>query len=249
MSEAFTTTGLLMAATTSVTNVAKDIAGKKVVDQHELVASTFWIRFFAAVVFAGALLVRIALYGPPTVKPDDAFLFGVPGWQLAPLPTYFIYLFIEVSLIVCSTLLFFRAMQVSPISLCMPYVSFTPVFLLVTGRIINHETISQAAMLGVLGASAPSAVLAVWLTLGFESAVGNVYTNAAILAVLAAVTGMMVASSFALARPSLNRRGWPRVLLLTGGTLLLREVWNLSPLQIMAMASTIGALWLEDEAR
>ncbi|MFN7931889.1 MAG: chromate transporter [Bryobacteraceae bacterium] len=107
----------------------------------------------------------------------------------------------------------------------------------------------MAALLGVLGASAPSAVLAVWLTLGFESAVGNVYTNGAILAVLAAVTGMMVASSFALARPSLNRRGWLRVLLLTGGTLLLREVWNLSPLQIMAAASTVGALWLEDETR
>jgi drug/metabolite transporter (DMT)-like permease len=150
MSEVFTTTGLLMAATTSVTNVFKDIAGKKVVDQHELVASTFWIRFFAAIVFAGALLVRIALYGAPVVRPDLSPLFGVPGWFIAPLPTYFIYLLIEVSLIVCSTLLFFRAMQVSPISLCMPYVSFTPVFLLVTGRIINHETISQAAMVGVL---------------------------------------------------------------------------------------------------
>lgn len=106
-----------------------------------------------------------------------------------------------------------------------------------------------ASLLAVLGASAPSAVLAVWLTLGFESASRNVYTNGAILAVLAAVTGMMVASSFVLARPSLNRRGWPRVLLLTGGTLLLREAWNLSPLQIMAFASAIGALWLEDDGK
>lgn len=103
-----------------------------------------------------------------------------------------------------------------------------------------------ASILAVLGASGPSAVLAVWLTLGFESAVRNAYTNGAILAVLAAVTGMMVASSFILARPSLNRRAWPRVVLLTGGTLLLRELWNLSPLQIMALASTIGAFWLED---
>jgi chromate transporter len=104
-----------------------------------------------------------------------------------------------------------------------------------------------ASLVAVLGASAPSAVLAVWLTLGFESAVRNAYTNGAMLAVLAAVTGMMVASSFALARPSLNRHRWPRVVLLTGGTFVLREVWNLSPLQIMALASTVGALWLEDD--
>jgi drug/metabolite transporter (DMT)-like permease len=150
MTEAFTSTGLLMAGITSITNVFKDIAGKKVVDQHELVASTFWIRFFAAVVFALALLVRVLVNGVPSVKPDQSFLFGVPGWQLAPLPTYFIYLFIEVSLIVCSTLLFFRAMQVSPISLCMPYVSFTPVFLIFTGYLINGEQVSPAAIVGVL---------------------------------------------------------------------------------------------------
>lgn len=107
----------------------------------------------------------------------------------------------------------------------------------------------MASVMAVLGASAPAAVLAVWLTLGFESAVRNAYTNGAILAVLAAVTGMMVASSFALARPSLNRRGWPRVVLLSGGTLLLREAWNLSPLQIMAFASAVGALWLEDDGK
>jgi drug/metabolite transporter (DMT)-like permease len=150
MSEAFTSTGLLMAGTTSVTNVFKDIAGKKVVDQHELVASTFWIRFFAAVVFALALLGRVMVNGLPVIKPDTSPLFGVPGWELAPLPTYFIYLFIEVSLIVCSTLLFFRAMQVSPISLCMPYVSFTPVFLIFTGYLITGETVSAAAIVGVL---------------------------------------------------------------------------------------------------
>ncbi|MBL8178337.1 MAG: chromate transporter [Bryobacterales bacterium] len=107
----------------------------------------------------------------------------------------------------------------------------------------------MASVSAVLGASAPSAVLAVWLTLGFESAKRNLHTNAAIMAVLAAVTGMMVASAFALARPSLTRQGWPRVLLLSGGTLLLREAWNFSPLQIMAFACAVGALWLEDGAQ
>jgi chromate transporter len=104
------------------------------------------------------------------------------------------------------------------------------------------------ALLAVLGSSVPSGVLAVWLTLGFESAGKNIYTNGAILAVLAAVVGMMVASSYILVKPGLNRRAWVRVLLLTGGTLLLREGWNFSPLQIMIAAAAIGALWVEKEA-
>lgn len=105
------------------------------------------------------------------------------------------------------------------------------------------------AIFAVLGASAPAAVLAVWLTLGFESAGRNPYTNGAILAVLAAVVGMMVASALVLVKPSLTRSAWPRVVLLTGGTLLLREVWNFSPLQIMAVAAAVGVLWLEDRAK
>ena len=41
-------TGLLMAGATSISNVVKDISAKKVVDHHELIASTFWIRCLTA---------------------------------------------------------------------------------------------------------------------------------------------------------------------------------------------------------
>ena len=43
MAEGLSSIGLLMAGATSVSNVVKDISAKKVVDHHELIASTFWM--------------------------------------------------------------------------------------------------------------------------------------------------------------------------------------------------------------
>src|SRR5438128_8057167 len=120
MTESLSSLGLLMAGATSVSNVIKDVGAKKVLDHHEVIASTFWIRLFAAVVFAGALLVRALAGTLPTVRAGGP-LFGVAAWQLAPIPTWLIYLSIEVVLVACSAILFFRAIQISPISLCMPY--------------------------------------------------------------------------------------------------------------------------------
>lgn len=147
MAESLSTIGLLMAGVTSVSNVIKDVGAKKVVDHHEVVAATFWVRLFAAIVFLGALLVRAWFGSTPELR-DDGPLFGV--FAVGPFVTWAVWLFIEVILVACNTLLFFRALQVSPISLCMPYMSFTPVFLLFTGRVMNNETISWTAMVGVL---------------------------------------------------------------------------------------------------
>lgn len=137
-----------MAGATSVSNVVKDVGAKKVLDHHEVIASTFWIRLFAAVVFAGALIVR-ALMGTLPVVRDGGPLFGIEAWQLAPVPTWLIYLSFEVILVACSTILFFRAIQVSPISLCMPYISFTPVFLIATGYLILGELPAAQKLTGV----------------------------------------------------------------------------------------------------
>jgi len=105
-----------------------------------------------------------------------------------------------------------------------------------------------AASLGaVLAASVPSAVLVVWLTVAFQSSSRNPVTQAAVMAVLAAVVGMMAASVWALAKPSFTRSGWVRVLVFTGGTVLLREVWACSPLEIMAAAAFTGILWKGSE--
>ena len=149
MTENLSSLGLLMAGATSVSNVVKDVGAKKVLDHHEVIASTFWIRLFAAIVFAGALVVRGLTGTVPTVRGGGA-MFGVVAWQLAPVTTWLIYLSIEVILVACSTILFFRAIQVSPISLCMPYISFTPVFLILTGYIILGELPAFQKLIGVV---------------------------------------------------------------------------------------------------
>jgi drug/metabolite transporter (DMT)-like permease len=150
MSQNLWTIGLSMAAATSVSNVVKDISAKKVVDHNELVASTFWIRFFAAIAFALALGGRALMGTIPHFRSDGGELFGIDGLQLSPIATYIIYLSIEVLLVAFSTLLYFGAMQVTPISLCMPYISFTPVFLIFTGQIMLGELPAREKLIGVV---------------------------------------------------------------------------------------------------
>lgn len=150
MTQTLSAVGLLMAGATSVSNVVKDISAKKVVDDHELIASTFWIRFFAAIAFVLALGGRALMGTVPHFRSDGGDLFGIDGLQLAPLPTYLIYLAIEVLMVAFSTLLYFRAMQVTPISLCMPYISFTPVFLIFTGNIMLGELPATEKLIGVV---------------------------------------------------------------------------------------------------
>jgi drug/metabolite transporter (DMT)-like permease len=147
MADTFSPVGLLMAGATSVSNVIKDVGAKKVVEHHEVIAATFWIRLFAAIVFVGALVVRAMLGHTPVIR-DDGPLFGV--FTLGPFFVWLVWLTIEVILVACNTMIYFRALQLTPISLCMPYISFTPVFLLFTGRAMNRETITWEAMTGVL---------------------------------------------------------------------------------------------------
>jgi drug/metabolite transporter (DMT)-like permease len=150
MAQTLSTIGLLMAGATSVSNVVKDISAKKVVDHHELIASTFWIRLFAGIAFILALVGRTMLGSAPRFRDAGGELFGIDGLSLGPLPTYLIYLSIEVLLVAISTLLYFRALQVTPISLCMPYISFTPVFLIVTGNVMLGELPATEKLIGVV---------------------------------------------------------------------------------------------------
>ena len=150
MAESLSPVGLLMAGSTSISNVIKDISAKKVVDHHELFASTFWIRLFAGLTFLLALGWRVMSGNTPHFRNDGGEYFGIDGLLLGPWATYLTYLTIEVLLVAGSTLLYFRAMQVTPISLCMPYISFTPVFLIATGWYVNGEGISVEKGVGVV---------------------------------------------------------------------------------------------------
>jgi len=256
--------GLLLAAVLSVCNVFADVSRKKVVQRHDLVAATFWIRVFAAIVFTGAIVIYALSGSPPFVHApaevssaqikdfsalaaklqapadpvselvrsrlsentrklldertpsvsavlrdlngaglirggllydpkvfsgvtlseestkllgqinrgdalayqnrlllEDAFpeaftrnrqaqLFGISGIMVDPLVAFLIYLAIDVAFIALAQILLMKALQVSPISLCIPFMAFTPVFLIGTGYVVLGEKISEAKVLGVL---------------------------------------------------------------------------------------------------
>jgi drug/metabolite transporter (DMT)-like permease len=140
--------GLLLAAATSVSNVLADVSRKKVVDRNELVAATFWIRIFAALVFTIALAARLFSGTVPVIR-DGGPLFGISGMTAAPMTVFLIYLAIDVALIGCAQLLLMRALQISSMSLCIPFMAFTPVFLIVTGYVMIGELPSWIKLLGV----------------------------------------------------------------------------------------------------
>jgi len=141
--------GLLMAATMSITNVLTDVARKRALEGRDLVTATFWIRTAVTIVFGIVLLYRI-IGGAEVVIRDGGPLFGIASLQLAPIPTFLIYLTLNVLMITAVMWLYFTALQVSPMSMCIPFLSFTPVFLIPTGFIILGEVPSPLKALGVV---------------------------------------------------------------------------------------------------
>jgi len=140
--------GLLLASATSISNVLADVSRKKVVDRNELVAATFWVRIFAALVFTIALIARLVAGTVPVIR-DGGPLFGISALTIAPLAVFLIYLSIDVALIGCAQLLLMKALQVSPMSLCIPFMAFTPVFLIGTGYVMIGELPSWIKLAGV----------------------------------------------------------------------------------------------------
>jgi uncharacterized membrane protein len=128
--------GLSLAGTMSLMNVLTDVARKHALEKREINTVTFWTRIAVTAVFALALAVRV-LSGSPVVIRGG---FGL----------FMLYLVIDVSLITVVMWLYFRALQVSPLSLCVPFLAFTPVFLLGTGFVMLGELPPPLKILGVL---------------------------------------------------------------------------------------------------
>ena len=127
--------GLLMAASMSVTNVLTDVARKHALAKRELIPATLWIRIAVTTVFALALVWRIASGAPPVIH---------------DVPLFLMYLTLDVALITCVMWLYFRALQLSPLSMSVPFLAFTPVFLIPSGYIMLGELPPPIKLLGVV---------------------------------------------------------------------------------------------------
>ncbi|WP_283816516.1 DMT family transporter [Pseudodesulfovibrio sediminis] len=88
------------------------------------------IPFFYAMPLCGVTLFFIDI---PEIKPE---FYTALIWVLPVTAIGFI--------------LHFRAIHISPLSLTLPFLSFTPVFVLFTGDLILHESLSAAGISGML---------------------------------------------------------------------------------------------------
>ncbi|HEU4389436.1 MAG TPA: EamA family transporter, partial [Blastocatellia bacterium] len=142
-------TGLLFATGTSVTNVVTDVSRKKALDGCDLIAALACMKFFSAVGYAVVLGARL-LAGNPIEIRDSGPVFGFESLAFSPPVTFLIYLLIDVSLVGIANVLYFRALQISPLSLCMPFIAFTPIFLIPTGWVLLNELPTKVKLIGVV---------------------------------------------------------------------------------------------------
>ena len=104
------------------------------------------------------------------------------------------------------------------------------------------------AVIAVLAGSVPCAAFAVVLTWAYTSVSGSGFGRFVIAAVLASAVGMMWAAAWLLVRPQLAPKTWPRTVVLFVGAFIALFQWSISPIQVLAVAALVGALWSSGEA-
>lgn len=83
------------------------------------------------------------------------FIYGFPTLDT----TFWLAAGADLPLEILALLLYLKAIDVSPLSLSLPFLSFTPLFLLLTSRIMLGEHVSTQALIGILAMVAGSYLL------------------------------------------------------------------------------------------
>ena len=136
--------GLLLACVGSVFNVLTDCSRKKILDHgFDAVLIGFWCKVAALVFYVVALGVLLFLGIRPQLPPVGAAL------HIHPAAAFALYLLLNGALEGTAIILNYRALQVSPLSFCVPFMALTPVFLLPIGKFFLHESISSGMIVGV----------------------------------------------------------------------------------------------------
>jgi drug/metabolite transporter (DMT)-like permease len=137
--------GLVLACFGSVFNVLTDASRKKILDrQYDAAVIGFWCKLVALGFYLVALGIVIACGFGLQLPPIGA------GLKLSPALAFALYLVLNALLEGTAILLNYRALQVSPLSFCVPFMALTPVFLLPIGKFFLHEQISAGMVVGVI---------------------------------------------------------------------------------------------------
>jgi chromate transporter len=103
------------------------------------------------------------------------------------------------------------------------------------------------AVLAVLAASAPAAIVVVALSYGYQALKGNALAMSVIAGLLASAVGMMATAAWRLVRPHVRRGEGLRALVLAGGSVALLRGVAMPPVAVLALAAVAGFFWRRSE--
>jgi uncharacterized membrane protein len=143
------TTGLSLAVATSAVNVVMDVSRKKALYRRDLITTTFWMRLFAFLLISCGFVYRLCVEGVPAIH-DCGPIFGLFGASWPPLTKFLLCMAVDSCLIAALQFFYLSALQSSDLSLCSPFLAFTPVLLIPVGYLLLRELPTQGQMLGVI---------------------------------------------------------------------------------------------------
>jgi bacterial/archaeal transporter family protein len=153
---AISTIGLLLATAASVGNVGFDVAAKRALAGNSFLHTSLKIRATVAVLLS--IVLAVLWFRASSRSSVALFHFSIPalihGGVLA-------ILLLSTGLVTVSILLYYRSLQVAPISVTAPLFGLTPIFLLLTGFMIFRQIPSARVVAGVVCILAGS-LLAHW---------------------------------------------------------------------------------------
>lgn len=136
--------GLILACFGSVFNILTDASRKKILDrQYDAAVIGFWCKVVALGFYLLALGFVVAAGFGLQLPPIGAAL------KISPALAFGLYLVLNALLEGTAILLNYRALQVSPLSFCVPFLALTPLFLLPIGKFFLHEQIVGGMIVGV----------------------------------------------------------------------------------------------------
>ncbi|HHY01192.1 MAG TPA: EamA family transporter [Methanothermobacter sp.] len=124
---------LIFAWLTALFESFTDVASKKSLKNVDMYLTAFFIRFSAFLFLIPVLFLVIFLWGVPTIGPQ-----------------FWVALLIGGSLNVLTTVLYMKALKHSDLSISVPMLAFTPLFLLVTSPLIVGEFPTTLGLVGII---------------------------------------------------------------------------------------------------
>ena len=137
--------GLILSCFDAVAMAFTDAARKKVLDRGaETDLVSVWCKIISCLIFAIVILLLALFWKAEPRMPNIGASFGI-----TPFAAFLIYITINAVLEGIAILLNLRALQVSPISYCVPFMALTPVFLLPAGVVFLGESVTGGMIVGV----------------------------------------------------------------------------------------------------